>query len=92
MNAAQNAIDFLMGGNAVDTSAHDERSARREASQYLCSIPDWTGQGGMVHFWQNADGSYESLDSRIVDSEIREGLSAAAKSRINEAISKALAE
>lgn len=84
MTNAQNAIDFLMGGNAVDTTAADERAARRDASQVRCSLPDWTGQGGIVEFWQNADGSYESMDSLVGDDEIRDGMRILAAEHANQ--------
>jgi hypothetical protein len=47
---------------------------RKEKSFYHCRIPDWTGQGGMVDFWINEDGTFESEDSRIQDKEIRNGV------------------
>ena len=82
MTNAQNAIDFLMGG--VDTTAADERAARRDASQVRCSLPDWTGQGGIVEFWQNADGSYELMHIRVSDGEIRDGMRALAAEHANQ--------
>jgi hypothetical protein len=60
-------MEWLMGGEKVDTTLLDAKKARKESSHFQCALPDWTGQGGMVHFWQNADGSFESLDSRIID-------------------------
>ena len=74
MNAAQNAIDYLMNGTEPNTSAVEERTARRDASQLVCVLPDWTGHGGVVQFWLNPDGTYGSMDSRIDDKEIRRGM------------------
>lgn len=51
-----------------------EKQSRHDASQFHCCIPDWTGQGGMQRFWVNEDGTYESMDSRNDDAEIRRGL------------------
>lgn len=51
-----------------------EMLERKKKSLYHCRIPDWTGQGGMVNFWINDDGSFESEDSRIQDKEIRMGI------------------
>lgn len=38
----------------------DSRLKRKEKSQLHCLIPDWTGNGGMVNFWINGDGTLES--------------------------------
>lgn len=53
-----------------------QREVRRQKSFYHCTIPDWTGSGGMVDFWINDDGTYECMDSRIGDAEIRQGIAA----------------
>ncbi len=51
-----------------------KKEMRRAKSNWHCSIPDWTGSGGMVDFWINDDGTYECMDSRIDDQKIREGI------------------
>jgi hypothetical protein len=56
--------------------AAKQKEERKNKSKFLCRIPDWTGQGGMVEFWINDDNSFETIDSRINDSDIRDGLKA----------------
>lgn len=53
---------------------YTEKQARKVNSPFHCRIPDWTEQGGMVEFWINEDNSFECEDSRISDSNIRDGL------------------
>ena len=63
-----------------DARLKREEKLRRKVSSYFhCAIPDWTGSGGMVHFWINDDGSFECEDSRIDDAMIREGIKRFAK-------------
>lgn len=33
---------------------------RKNNSNTICKIPDWTGQGGMVEFWINDDNKFEA--------------------------------
>lgn len=54
--------------------AREERMKRKAASFWHCRIPDWTGQGGMVEFWINEDGTFETDDGHIDDRMIREGI------------------
>lgn len=53
-----------------------EKQNRKNNSFFHCRIPDWQGQGGMVEFWINNDGTYESDDTRLDDSKIRDGIAA----------------
>jgi len=46
---------------------------RKESSLTLCKVPDYR-QGGMIEFWINEDGSFETEDSRMNDGYIREQL------------------
>ena len=48
-----------------------EKLIRKESSLTLCKIPDYR-QGGMIEFWINKDGSFETEDSRMDDRCIRE--------------------
>jgi hypothetical protein len=41
---------------------HEEMLNRKNNSNFICRIPDWTGQGGMVEFWINSDNTFESED------------------------------
>ncbi len=52
----------------------DARKLRKELSFFHCRIPDWRGQGGMVEFWINDDGSFETEDTRLDDTKIRDGV------------------
>lgn len=67
---------FGISNEAIEEAKvkREQMLARKAASHYHCAIPDWTGQGGMCRFWINVDGSYESEDSRINESMIREGI------------------
>lgn len=51
-----------------------QQQIRKGKSKFVCRIPDWIEQGGMIEFWINEDGSFETMDSRINDSDMRKEL------------------
>lgn len=59
------------------TDAEIEREAlleRKASSLFQYCIPDYW-QGGKINFWMNQDGTYETEDSRIDDTKIRDAIS-----------------
>jgi hypothetical protein len=75
-------FDALFSGITEEAKAEAkvriaEKQERKNASLFHCRIPDWRGQGGMVEFWINNDGTYEADDAN--DSKIRDGIAAMLK-------------
>ena len=71
-NKKLNTLFGHISDEAMETGKIEmnERSKRKSDSLFDCRIPDWTGNGGMVDFWINDDGTFESEDSRIDDDKI----------------------
>ena len=67
--------------SSLHQQAQDEKKKEREEmlkrkseSSFLCQIPDWTGQGGVLEFWINKDGTFESEDTRLSSEDIKDGI------------------
>jgi hypothetical protein len=65
----------------AEESAEFIKKEMRRSYGVIFTLPNWYGEGGTIEVWINNDNSFECMDNRIVDADIRSAMISLAESQ-----------